>query len=293
MSDFWSVFVTVGTLGSIAFFVFVLMANRKTNHKPGETTGHAHDGIEELDNPLPAWWFWMFILLVVYSLGYLVYYPGLGNFKGIGGWTSAGELEADVAANEAKFAPLFARFSAVPVEELYKDKDAMKMGQRLFATNCSVCHGSTATGAVGFPNLTDDVWLWGSKGADIEASIKHGRTAYMPAFEGIFNQTQISDISAYLQSMDGKKGDSGAIARGRGNFGEVCFACHGDQAKGKPLIGAPDLSNNNWLYGNSSFVLEQSLKNGRQGIMPAFNDRLGADKVHILAGYVYGLTKPR
>ncbi|MFT4928688.1 MAG: cytochrome c oxidase cbb3-type subunit 3, partial [Phenylobacterium sp.] len=177
-------------------------------------------------------------------------------------------------------------------------------GQRLFATNCSVCHGSTATGAVGFPNLTDDVWLWGSKGADIEATIKHGRTAYMPAFKSIFNHSQISDIGVYLQSMDGNKGgegggedggegNSGAIARGRGHFAQVCFACHGDQAKGKPLMGAPDLTNSHWLYGNSTAVLEQSMKNGRQGIMPAFNDRLGEDKVHILAGYVYGLTKPR
>lgn len=293
MSDFWSIFITVGTLGSIIFFAYVLIINRKTTNKPGETTGHVYDGIEELDNPLPAWWFWMYILLMVYGLGYLAYYPGLGNFKGLGNWTSKAELEADMDANEAKFAPLFARFREVPIEELHKDPDAMKMGQRLFATNCSVCHGSTATGAVGFPNLTDDSWLWGAKGADIEASIKHGRTAYMPGFGNVFNPEQISDISAYLLSVNGIKQDDQAVAKGRGAFGQVCFACHGDQAQGKPELGAPDLTDKVWLYGNSQAVLEQTISKGRQGIMPAFNDRLGEDKVHILAAYVYGLSQKK
>lgn len=291
MSSFWSIFITIGTLASIGFYVYVLLANRKTDHKPGETTGHQYDGIEELDNPLPAWWFWLFILLVVYSLGYLLYYPGLGNFKGLGQWSSAAELAADQQANEAKFAPLFARFRQVPVEQLATDPQAMKMGQRLFATNCTVCHGSTAIGATGFPDLTDTVWLWGGSGTDIETTIKHGRTATMPPHEAMFDQHKLADLTSYLLSLNGKAEEPGAVARGKSNYGQICFACHGPDAKGNAAMGAPDLTNQVWLYGDSRSVIEQSIAKGRGGIMPGFEDRLGADKVHILAAYVYGLQK--
>jgi cytochrome c oxidase cbb3-type subunit 3 len=290
MSNFWSIFITVGTLGSIVWFVYVLMVNRKTSHKPGETTGHNYDGIEELDNPLPSWWFWMFVLLIVYSLGYLLYYPGLGNFKGLSEWTSTVELEADWQANEAKFAPLFARFREIPVAQLPLQPEAMKMGQRLFATNCAVCHGAAATGAAGFPDLTDKAWLWGESGAAIETTIKDGCTAAMPPHEVMFDEAKIADLTGYLLSLNGQQKDLQSVARGKTTYGQICFACHGPEAKGNPLMGAPDLTNQVWLYGDTQTQIQLSIAKGRGGIMPGFDDRLGADKVHILAGYVYGLS---
>lgn len=290
MSTFWSVFITVGTVGSLVFYMWVLLSNRKTTNKPGETTGHVYDGIEELDNPLPSWWFWWFILLVVFGVGYLIYYPGLGNYKGIGNWTSEGELRADEKANEAKFAPLFARFKDIDVEQLYKEPQAMKIGQRLFATNCTICHGSSATGGMGFPNLTDKTWLWGSKGTDIETSIGHGRTATMPAHEATYKEEQIWDIISYVMKLGGKTQDPKEVERGKVLFNQSCFACHGMEGKGNPAMGAPDLTNDVWLYGDARTTVGQSIAKGRVGIMPAFNDRLGKDKVHILAGYIYSLS---
>lgn len=292
MSTFWSIWVIVLTVGSIISYVWILCANRKTTNKPGETTGHSYDGIEEYDNPLPAWWFWKFIILVVFSIGYLIYYPGLGNFKGIGGWTSVGELRADEAAYEAKFAPLFAKYRDVPVVELAKDPDVMKMGQRLFATNCSVCHGSTATGSQGFPNLTDDVWLWGGTPEAIEQTIAHGRTALMPAHKAQYKEEQIWDLVSYVEMLAGSTTqDQEQVDAGKVLFEQGCFACHGMDGKGNPAMGAPDLTNNNWLYGSRRMDIEMSIANGRNGIMPAFTDRLGQDKVHILAAYVYQLSQ--
>lgn len=290
MSTFWSVFIIIGTLGSIAFYVYVLMANRKTTNKPGETTGHNYDGIEELDNPLPAWWFWKFILLVIFGLGYLIYYPGLGNFKGVGNWTSASELKQDILANEAKFAPLYAKYRDIKVEDMHLEVDAMKMGQRLFANNCAICHGSTATGGEGFPNLTDKVWLWGGKGADIETTIAHGRTATMPAHGATYSEEQVWDLISYVVSLGGKAQDADKVASGKVMYEQTCFACHGINGKGNVAMGAPDLTNDVWLYGGARTAIGETITKGRVGVMPAFTDRLGEDKVHILAGYIYSLS---
>lgn len=291
MSDFWSITITVLTIGSIISYLWILIANSKTSHKPGQTTGHTYDGIEEYDNPLPAWWYWKFIILVIFGVGYLIYYPGLGNYAGLSGWTSAKALEEAQKANDAKFAPLFAQYRDVPIPELSKDPAVMKMGQRLFATNCSVCHGSTATGSFGFPNLTDDVWLWGGSGEQIEQSIAHGRSAMMPAHKDTFTEPQIWKILSYVESLAGKPQDADEVAAGKVLFNQSCFACHGPEGKGNIAMGAPDLTNGNWLYGGSRTQIEQSIANGRNGIMPAFTDRLGEDKVHILAAYVYSLSQ--
>lgn len=290
MSSFWSIFITVLTLGSIAAFVWILMANRKTDKKPGETLGHAYDGIEEYDNPLPAWWFWKFIILVIFSLGYMVYYPGLGNWEGIGGWTSANELEADQKAFDQKFAPYFATFKSIPVEQLKDNAEAMKIGQRLFSQNCAICHGSTASGYPGFPNLTDKVWLWGGKGSDIETTILNGRIAAMPAHENTYKEEQIWDLLSYVVSLNGVEQNANEVERGKALFNTTCMACHGMDGKGNVALGAPDLTNNNWLYGGSRAEIEKTIAKGRNGVMPAFKERLGEDKVHILAGYVYSLS---
>ena len=246
--------------------------------------------MKELDNPLPAWWFWKFIVLIVFSIGYLIYYPGLGNYPGLSGWTSAGQLAEDEAANDAKFAPLFAKYRNEPVEQLVNNAEVMKMGQRLFATNCAVCHGSTATGSHGFPNLTDGVWLWGGTGEQIEQTIAQGRTAMMPAHKETYTEPQIWTILSYVESLAGKAQDAKAVEAGKVLFETSCAMCHGPGGKGNQAIGAPDLTNGVWLYGGGRSEIEQTITYGRNGVMPAFSHRLGEDKVHILAAYVYSLS---
>lgn len=291
MSVAWNWFVIIGTLGSILFFYLVLHLNRRSNQRPGETTGHNYDGIEEYDNPLPGWWYWLFVLTIVYGLGYLIWYPGLGNFEGTASWTSIGQLEVQQRQSDEKYEPLFARFGEMPVEELYLDQTAVKMGQRLFANNCAVCHGSIAAGGFGFPNLTDEVWTWGGNPADIKQTILGGRKAAMPAWGTIIDEQGITDVTSYVLSLSAREADEDSIARGKTIFQQFCVACHGPEGTGMAVLGAPDLTNGVWLYGNSRSRIEFTIKNGRQGEMPAFREKLGESKVHIVAGYIYGLSR--
>ncbi|MDK1022856.1 MAG: cytochrome-c oxidase, cbb3-type subunit III [Gammaproteobacteria bacterium] len=291
MSTAWSWVVIIGSLGSILFFYVVLQLNRQTGKESGETTGHIHDGIEEYDNPLPAWWYWLFVLTMIYGVGYLIWYPGLGNFPGIADWTSVGELETDQEASRARYEPLFAKYRQLPVAEIYKVPAAVKMGQRLFANNCSVCHGSTAAGGFGFPDLIDDVWTWGAEASTIKQTILHGRKAAMPAWGTVIGDQGIRDVTAYILSLNNREADPDAVAQGETLFGNFCIACHGPEGKGLPALGAPDLTNGIWLYGNSRSRIEFSIRNGRNGEMPGFKHKLGENKAHILAGYVYGLSR--
>jgi cytochrome c oxidase cbb3-type subunit 3 len=291
MSTAWSWFVIIGTVGSILLFYAVLHLNRHTGRGPGETTGHNYDGIEEFDNPLPAWWYWLFVLTLVYGLGYMVWYPGLGNFAGVGNWTSVGELEIAQKESHAKYEPLFARYSQVPVEEIHKDPAAAKMGQRLFSSNCAVCHGSTAAGGFGFPDLIDDVWTWGDDGQAIKQTILEGRKAAMPAYGAIIGDQGVGDVTSYILDLNNREADSESVKLGKNIFETYCIACHGPGAKGMQALGAPDLTNGVWLYGNSRSRIEFSIKNGRNGEMPGFRYTLGENKAHVLAGYVYGLSR--
>jgi cytochrome c oxidase cbb3-type subunit 3 len=290
MSTAWSWFVIIGTLGSILFFYAVLQLNRHTSSGPGETTGHNYDGIEEYDNPLPAWWYWLFVLTIIYGLGYLVWYPGLGNFPGIGNWTSINELETAQKAAHAKYEPLFAKFNQLPVEEIHKNPAATKMGQRLFSNNCAVCHGSTAAGGFGFPDLIDNVWTWGGDGPTIKQTILEGRNAAMPGWGAVVGKQGVSDVTSYILSLNDRDADAKSVAQGKTLFGTYCIACHGPDGKGMTALGAPDLTNGIWLYGNSRSRIEFSIKNGRNGEMPGFRHTLGENKAHVLAGYIYGLS---
>ena len=291
MSTAWSWVVIIGTLGSIVFFFAVLHLNRHTSSGPGETTGHNYDGIEEFDNPLPAWWYWLFLLTLIYGVGYLIWYPGLGNFPGTGSWTSVGELEADQEASHAKYEPLFAKYSDLPVEEIHKDPAAAKMGQRLFSNNCAVCHGSTAAGGFGFPDLIDEVWTWGGDGVAIEQTILEGRKAAMPGWGAAIGEQGVGHVTSYILSLNDREADSESVAQGKTLFGTYCIACHGPDGKGMLALGAPDLTNGIWLYGNSRSRIEFSIKRGRNGEMPGFRHTLGENKAHVLAGYVYGLSR--
>ncbi|MDP3515584.1 MAG: cytochrome-c oxidase, cbb3-type subunit III [Pseudohongiella sp.] len=289
MSNAFSLFVIIGTLGSLVVFTLLLLMNRKVSN-PGQTTGHEYDGIEEYDNPLPAWWFWGFLLSIVFALGYLIYYPGLGNFKGLSGWTSAGQLAQQQADADERFGPIFAQYRAIPVEELATVPAALRMGQRLFATNCAQCHGSAGTGSYGFPNLTDGEWQWGKSVEQVQATLQNGRVAVMPAWAGVLDAYGIRDVTEYVMQLSGRDAIAEQALAGQTQFNQLCAACHGADGKGQPMLGAPDLTNDRWLYGGSREQISDVLRNGRNGRMPGFSDRLDEDRIHILNAYVRSLS---
>jgi len=301
MTSFWSWYVTLLSLGTIAALVWLLLATRKGQRPDSteETVGHSYDGIEEYDNPLPRWWFMLFVGTVVFALGYLALYPGLGNWKGLlpgyeDGWTQVKEWQREMDKADEQYGPLYAKYAAMPVEEVAKDPQALKMGGRLFASNCSVCHGSDAKGAYGFPNLTDDDWLWGGEPETIKTTILHGRQAAMPAWKDVIGEEGIRNVAGYVRSLSGRdtpEGISIDIEQGQKIFAANCVVCHGPEAKGVTAMGAPNLTDNVWLYGSSFAQIQQTLRYGRNGRMPAQEAILGHDKVHLLAAYVYSLSQ--
>ena len=303
MTTFWSTYISVLTIGSLIGLTWLLLATRKgqSNNTTDETMGHSFDGIEEYDNPLPKWWFWLFVGTLAFSVGYLILYPGLGNWKGIlpgyeNGWTGVNEWQKEMDKADARFGPIFAKYAAMPVEEVAKDPQALKMGGRLFASNCSVCHGSDAKGAFGFPNLTDKDWRWGGEAETIKASIMNGRHGVMPAWAEVIGDQGVADVAAFvLTNLDGRslpEGNKADVVKGKEIFAANCVACHGPEGKGTPAMGAPDLTHPQaFIYGSSFAQLQQTIRYGRQGQMPAQADIQGNDKVHLLAAYVYSLSQ--
>jgi len=294
MTSFWSYWISIITLGSIFGCLFILYLAYKSQNpnESEETTGHVYDGIEEYDNPMPQWWVLMFILTSIFGLAYLFLYPGLGNYKGILNWTSTGHLEQEVKEANAKYDPIFANYAKQPIIKLAQDPEAMKVGQRLFSHNCAVCHGSTGRGALGFPNLTDQDWLYGGEPKTIETTILNGRHGQMPA-KGLkpdMTADDINNLTHYLLSFSGRSDDATSIEHGKKLFQVACAACHGADAKGNKMIGSANLTDNTWLYGSTYAKINQTITFGRSGVMPAKKDLLGEDKVHLVAAYVYSLS---
>ncbi len=301
MTTFWSWYVTLLTSGTIVGLIWLVLSTRKGQRPDAtdETVGHSFDGIEEFDNPLPKWWFMLFILTIIFAIGYLVLYPGMGNWKGIlpgyDGWTSVKEYQREVERSDAQYGPLYAKYAAMPIAEVAQDDKALKMGGRLFASNCSVCHGSDAKGAYGFPNLTDNEWRWGGETETIKTTLLAGRHAVMPAWGEVIGESGVKNVSAYvLTELAGRKLPEGAnadIEAGKQVFAASCVACHGPQGKGTQAMGAPNLTNPSaFIYGTSFTQLQQTIRYGRQGVMPSQEAFLGNDKVHLLAAYVYSLS---
>ena len=291
MTSFWSAWEIVLTAFTIVAITWELDANRKRDSGVSERpTGHEYDGIEEYDNPLPAWWFWMFALTVIWGVAYLIAYPGMGNFPGLLGWTQLEQHQREVTAADEKYRAMRDRYLAMPVEEIAGDPALRKMGQRIFGNNCAQCHGADAKGSYGFPNLTDDDWIWGGSPDAIKATLISGRKAAMPPWEAILGDQGIADATAYVLSLNGRDADPAQVAAGETHFKTYCAACHGADGKGNPALGAPNLTNGVWLYGGSESQIAHSLRAGRNGVMPAFGETLSEDKIHILTAWVYGLT---
>jgi cytochrome c oxidase cbb3-type subunit 3 len=294
MSNALSWYIIVLTLANIlgCFWLIRWASRRRPDEaKEGAVTGHRWDGdLEEYNNPLPRWWLWLFYITIAFGLGYLVLFPGLGKITGALGWTERSQYEQEMERANAKYAPLYANFARKDVAALAADPDAQRVGRRLFLNYCASCHGTDAAGAPGFPNLTDNDWLWGGDPETIKTTIAGGRNGVMPAWGGILGAQGVDEVAAYVSSLSGREADPALVAAGKERFAATCVACHGPEGKGNVAMGAPNLTDNVWLYGGSLQAIKQSIAGGRNGVMPAHGDFLGADKVHVLAAYVYGLS---
>lgn len=291
MSNFWSGYIIALTVVFLVLITWLLFATRK-GQRPDQTdstTGHEYDGIAELDNPLPRWWFMLFIATLVFTVIYLILYPGMGKWPGVLGWTQINQYEREVVRAEEQFAPIFSRYTSMPIEDVARDEEARRIGQRLFATNCSVCHGSDARGAFGFPNLTDNDWLWGGKPEQILTTLQHGRQAAMAAWLPVIGEQGVRNVAGYVRSLSGLESEGVDIEAGQQVFASNCVACHGPDGKGNPLLGAPNLTDDIWLYGSSMLQVQHTIRAGRNGNMPS-QAHLGEDKLHMLAAYVYSLS---
>ena len=292
-SSFWHWYIAIISLVSIVGCAVLLKMQSIKRPAVGEKVelhGHVWDeDLTEYDNPVPRWWMWLFYITIVFSLGYLVVYPGLGNFAGSFNWSSAGEYEAEVKQADAEFGPLFDKYRKTDIATLAKDPQANAMGQRLFLNYCAQCHGSDAGGAKGFPNLRDNDWLHGGDAASIETSILNGRNGVMPALgAAIGGEAGILELTQFVRSLSGMKHDAKLADAGKAKFA-ICGACHGGDGKGMTATGAPNLTDAIWLYGSSEETIAESIRNGRNNMMPAQKERLGDAKVHLLAAYVYSL----
>ena len=290
MSDFWNAYVVVIVLVSILACAILLYVQGKAKFTPGKSMGHVWDEtLEEYNNPMPKWWSWLFVITVIFSLVYLVLYPGLGNFKGLLGWTSSGQYQIERERMDATVKPLYDKYSAMDLQAIAGDKQAMEMGKRLYLTYCMQCHGADARGAKGFPNLTDSDWQFGGEPAQIEQTIADGRMGVMPAHAQLGADT-IKDLANYVRSLSGLPNDSVRAAKGKEAFNSAgCSGCHGPDGKGMQALGAPNLTDKVWLYGSSEATIVETITNGRQNKMPAWKEFLGDAKVHLLAAYVLSL----
>jgi cytochrome c oxidase cbb3-type subunit 3 len=292
MSGGWNLYVIVLTVLNIVGALWLLFWQRKKRVEKGQSLGHEFDGIEELDNPLPRWWLGIFIGTVVWGVAYLLLYPGLGSFPGLLGWTQLGQYQAEVDEADRTYGPIYTALAAKPFEELARDELALRIGGRLFANNCATCHGSDGRGGSGFPNLTDEDWLYGGDPTTIELSILNGRSGLMPAFApAIGGEEGVRQVVAYVRSLSGKSADNALIAAGREKYLQVCVGCHGMEGKGLPALGSPNLTDDVWLYGGSEDAIAEGLYNGRNGKMPPHRDILGPERARILAAYVYSLSR--
>lgn len=319
MTTFWSLWVIVITVGTLVGCAILLTwcTKDKMGVEEGADMGHEYDGIRELNNPLPKWWTYLFISTFVFSAVYLAMYPGLGSFKGLLNWSSSNQTVTNVEdskkaiseAQEQKRLDQYAKelgsadayfgeaFRALahnadglrPIPEIAQDPEAIKVGQRLFLQNCSQCHGSDARGQKGFPNLTDDAWLYGGEPAAIVTTIMQGRIGQMPAWKDALGEQGVQEVVSYTLSLSGRKVNAREAEAGKARF-VVCAACHGTDGKGNPAVGAPDLTDQDWLFGDSRAAVTETVMNGRSGVMPAWKDILGEDKVQLVAAYVWSLS---
>ncbi|MBB3641822.1 cytochrome-c oxidase, cbb3-type subunit III [Variovorax atrisoli] len=297
MSDFihrfWSDYVAaVSLLGILGCVILLwLTARKRVAASADNTTGHVWDeDLREANNPLPMWWVGLFVLTIVFGLGYLALFPGLGSFRGKSDWTSRGAYEAEVARATQELAPVYAKYAAMPVEEISRDPQAHAIGERLFMGNCAQCHGSDARGSKGFPNLTDKDWLYGGTPEKIIETITRGRVGVMPPMAAaVGTPDDVKNVANYVLSLSGEPHDSVRAGLGKAKF-TACAACHGIGGVGNQALGAPNLSDRIWLHGYGEAAIIQMINSGKHNEMPAQEGRLTEAQIRMVASYVWGLS---
>ena len=294
-SEFWHYFIAIVSLLSMAgcgVFLWMQSTKKIKVSTDGSTTGHVWDeDLTELNTPMPRWWVVLFYLTVVFSLIYVFLYPGLGHYAGYLGWNSTGEYQEELKKAEADYGPLFAKFQQQDLKTVAADPQARAIGERMFLNYCAQCHGSDARGSKGYPNLTDKDWLYGGEPDVIKTSILGGRSGVMPAQgEALGGDKEIENVAHYVLSLSGSTAaDPIKVAFGKTKFG-TCAACHGADGTGNAALGAPNLTDKVWLYGGSTETIMETIRKGRNNVMPAFKDFLGEAKTHVLAAYVWSLS---
>jgi cytochrome c oxidase cbb3-type subunit 3 len=299
MSDFfnggWGVYIAIVTGVGIVWCLYLLFSQRKTNvtyEADGSVadTGHVwDDDLRELNNPLPRWWMWMFVLSCIFAIVYLVLYPGMGTYEGSLGYTTRNAHEASVVQANEQLKPVYAKYMSMDAKQVAADPAAREMGQRLFLNHCAQCHGSDAGGSKGFPNLADTDWLYGGDTQDIKQTLIAGRAGVMPAFAHL-ESAQVSDVANYVRNLSGLAADQIKVGRGAEVYKSNCAACHGAEGKGMAAMGAPNLTDKVWLYGGSEATIIETVLKGRNGMMPAHETILTPEKIHLLTAYVWGLS---
>jgi len=299
MSDFfnggWGIYIAVVTGVGIIWCLYLLFSQRKTNvtyEADGSVadTGHVwDDDLRELNNPLPRWWMWMFVLSCVFAIVYLVLYPGMGTYEGSLGYTTRNAHESSVVQANEQLKPVYAKYMSMDAKQVAADPAAREMGQRLFLNHCAQCHGSDAGGSKGFPNLADTDWLYGGDTQDIKQTLIAGRAGVMPAFAHL-ESAQVSDVANYVRSLSGLAADQIKVGRGAEVYKSNCAACHGAEGKGMAAMGAPNLTDKVWLYGGSEATIIETVLKGRNGMMPAHETILTPEKIHLLTAYAWGLS---
>jgi cytochrome c oxidase cbb3-type subunit 3 len=295
MPAFWHWFIAAGTILFTLWCVWLVTWSAKQGPQDladEDLVGHKWDGdLEEWNNPAPKWWLYLYFITIIWAVGYMVAYPGLGAFKGTIGWSQVGQYEAEMKAAAERYEPIYERFAAMNFDELKSNAEANELGRSLYASYCTTCHGSDARGAPGYPNLTDDDWLWGDGEAQLTASIGNGRNAVMPTLAAALGgDAGISNMTNYVRSLSGAIEADAAAMSSQPMFVALCSACHSADGSGNPLLGGPNLTDDIWLYGSSEEAVRSTIVDGRNGIMPSHGDLLGDNKTKILAAYVASLS---
>jgi len=296
LTSFWHWYVIIITiLTIIACFWLLQWTKGVSNRKEGEgtgTTGHVWDeDLVELNNPLPKWWLQLFYATIAFSIIYMVLFPGLGNVSGVLGWSQEGQWEKEMGIAQQKQDAIFARYREMDNDALIADAEANATGQRLFANSCAMCHGSDGGGARGFPNLTDNDWLYGNSFDTVAQSITVGRAGLMPVMVGALDDGAVDDLVAYVQSMSGQQSDTAMATKGKTHFDTLCVACHGLDGSGNQALGSPRLNDDIWLYGGDAETIKQTVTQGRNGNMPAHQNLLSDDRRRLIAAYVLSLSR--
>ena len=292
-SNFWSVYVTAAVLIGIVGCLILLWvtARKKIDATADNTTGHVWDeDLREMNHPLPRWWMWLFVLTIIFSLLYLVAYPGLGSYPGQLGWSTAGHYQKEVETAHHELEPLYAKFASRKPEDLAGDAQAMAIGERLYMNNCSQCHGSDARGSKGFPNLTDNDWLYGGSPETIALTLQKGRIGQMPPMAAaVGGADDIKNVAHYVMSLSGAPHDSLRAQLGKARF-STCAACHGANGKGNAALGAPNLTDDVWLHGWGEQAVSNIIQNGKVNVMPAQEGKLTEAQIQVVTAYVWGLS---